>query len=346
MYFKEFKLSNSDCMAKPVIFVTDICEDPDDALALILALASPEIGVKLVVTSDEKDGKRAAFARALLDALGSSNIPVVRGHESIKEGSGAVIEKVFGSTGILARTKIPEEKDYVSTIRQTVKQNPGISIISVGTFVELADLARREPEIAGSVGVTLMGGALNYHKPGKAEHNVRYSISDITGIDSKPVINAAMDLFTSRMNLRFVLGDTTFMPDKIGITKDSETYKLFDGLGSTAAALVQANMDAFFEKYYKVSIMHDPLTVASMLGDSIVEFGDKKIAMGETGEMREAGNAVEGMVLRQLKVSTNANYSEFMQLFSQRISALVLKSAQNELKVLERKEEVTKVKIK
>jgi inosine-uridine nucleoside N-ribohydrolase len=57
----------------PVVYDTDIGDNVDDALALVLALASPEIA--LTAVSVEATG-HPEVARRLLDAAGRSEVPV------------------------------------------------------------------------------------------------------------------------------------------------------------------------------------------------------------------------------------------------------------------------------
>src|SRR3989344_5301588 len=68
-------------MKDGVILDTDIGYDPDDLFALLLLLNSPELRLDLVVTGDEVGGKRAAFARKVLDQCGRQDLKVVQGED-------------------------------------------------------------------------------------------------------------------------------------------------------------------------------------------------------------------------------------------------------------------------
>src|SRR5512134_2032937 len=60
----------------PVILDTDIGDDIDDTWALVLALKSPELDVKLVVTDFGNTEHRAKIVARLLEIAGRADIPI------------------------------------------------------------------------------------------------------------------------------------------------------------------------------------------------------------------------------------------------------------------------------
>src|ERR1700730_18014491 len=65
----------------PVFLDTDIGDDIDDALALALALQSPELNVLGISTVLQDGPKRAALVWRILDLYGRTEIPVGIGAE-------------------------------------------------------------------------------------------------------------------------------------------------------------------------------------------------------------------------------------------------------------------------
>ena len=63
----------------PIVVDTDIGADPDDALALVLALASPEVDVRGVTIVSGDVDLRARMAARLLGMAGRPDIPIFRG---------------------------------------------------------------------------------------------------------------------------------------------------------------------------------------------------------------------------------------------------------------------------
>src|SRR5215203_1371556 len=85
----------------PVVIDTDIGADPDDALALFLALASPEVDVRGVTIVSGNVTWRSRIATLLLGMAGRSDIPVFLGcgnpHEmSSAEGQGVLDQRYLG----------------------------------------------------------------------------------------------------------------------------------------------------------------------------------------------------------------------------------------------------------
>ena len=66
---------------------TDFGGDPDDACALALLLAWPEVEVIGVTTTLEHGGRRAGCARYVLGLARRSDIPVVAGAEETLTGN-------------------------------------------------------------------------------------------------------------------------------------------------------------------------------------------------------------------------------------------------------------------
>ena len=60
----------------PIILDTDIGDDIDDTWALALALKSPELDVKLVVTDYGNTEHRAKIVARILEVAGRTDIPI------------------------------------------------------------------------------------------------------------------------------------------------------------------------------------------------------------------------------------------------------------------------------
>src|SRR3989344_18283 len=149
-----------------IILDTDIGYDPDDLFALLLLLASPEADIKLIVTADEVNGKRAKFLGQVLNLLGRNDIKIAVG-QSLGRNDFVVDE-------LLDDKKYEAETDYISAIKNIIDSENDIIYLSIGGFTNLAKLLAEYPEYAKKLKIYIMGGALNYsRRPGWVEHNVK-----------------------------------------------------------------------------------------------------------------------------------------------------------------------------
>jgi purine nucleosidase len=153
--------------------VIDTDPGTDDAIALFLAFASPEIEVVLVTVAGGNVGlaRTLANARALV-ALAGRDIPVVAGADRPLLGRFEDAAYVHGEDG-LAGVALPEGKPATSgiaadAIRAALRQagtasdgQGGLTIIGIGPATNLALALATEPALAERVTeIVLMTGAV------------------------------------------------------------------------------------------------------------------------------------------------------------------------------------------
>ncbi|HET7638948.1 MAG TPA: nucleoside hydrolase, partial [Ktedonobacteraceae bacterium] len=141
----------------------------DDALALMLALASPEVRIEAVTTvsGNVHVDFTTRNALALLELLGRGDIPVARGSAWPLLRKPVDAAFVHGDNG-LGQVELPEPhiktvgKHAIDVIIETILSAPGeISLVAIGPLTNIALAARREPAIIQQVReVVIMGGAL------------------------------------------------------------------------------------------------------------------------------------------------------------------------------------------
>src|SRR5438270_8662742 len=141
----------------------------DDALALFLALASPEVQLEAITTvSGNVDIAFTTYnALTLLELAERTDIPVARGCDRplIRQPFNAAF--VHGDNG-LGGLQLPEPhiqplaKHAIGVIIEKVMAAPGeITLVAIGPLTNIALALRREPRIVRQVReVVIMGGAL------------------------------------------------------------------------------------------------------------------------------------------------------------------------------------------
>lgn len=293
-----------DLSDAPLIIDTDIGGDADDALALVAAATSiPQLA--LVITSDETGpavgpGQRARFARALLDSLGRQDVAVAAG---TSHGD----TRYYCVDGLIPASVEAQSSDVLAAVRAVCASTPGpVAWVGMGPLSTLAELTTHAPELAGRLRVTQMGGALNYRRPERAEHNIRMDIS------AAHTVAAAIDggvLPTPK----FVISDVTFTPE-LEIDAASPVYQALAASPHPWARMVVANMDQFFERFYPATLMHDPLTLAAALELPFVDFDQFSIELDDIGRMTSTD---KGGV--RVWLSRHADYPAFMTWLSDRL---------------------------
>jgi inosine-uridine nucleoside N-ribohydrolase len=143
----------------PVILDTDIGDDIDDTWALVLALRSPEIDLRLVVTDYGNTDARAKIAARVLELAGRTDIPIGVGmRESDEESPQADWVRGFE----LARYRGRILEDGVKALVDTVMAADGpVTLVAIGPPPNLKAALEREPRIAGKLRLCGMYGSLH-----------------------------------------------------------------------------------------------------------------------------------------------------------------------------------------
>ncbi|GBR56812.1 nucleoside hydrolase [Gluconobacter sphaericus] len=81
--FIAFNARSDTIKSREVIIDTDVGTDIDDAFALALAAASPDLKIDLIMASSGDTDARAKLARRFLDMAGRTDIPVTRGPSTL-----------------------------------------------------------------------------------------------------------------------------------------------------------------------------------------------------------------------------------------------------------------------
>src|SRR6266702_2558852 len=164
-----------------IIFDTD--PGLDDALALFLALASPEVQLEAITTvsGNVHVDLTTRNALALLELTGRTTIPVARGCDRPLVRQPVVADYVHGQNG-LGGISLPEpqlqpvNQHAVDLIIEKVMAAPReITLVPVGPLTNIAMALRKEPRIAEYVHeVVIMGGALRV--PGNVTPEAEFNI--------------------------------------------------------------------------------------------------------------------------------------------------------------------------
>jgi inosine-uridine nucleoside N-ribohydrolase len=147
--------------ATPVILDTDIGDDIDDALALALALQSPELQVQAITTVLQDGNRRADLVWRILEMYGRTDIPVGVGAEDplIAKGRAGVVRQ---TEALAADYHIPPAKQHIGLellIDTCLRSTGKITILAYGPATNIALALRAEPRIKDKIErIVLMNG--------------------------------------------------------------------------------------------------------------------------------------------------------------------------------------------
>ncbi len=311
-------------MAKKVLIDTDIGTDADDAVALTLAMASPELEIVGVIVTGKQAQRRSLLAKKLLTLGGMPNTPVYVGADT-PVGDGELYWFGHEGQGILDDNDDLELEGQsgVEAYQQIVANQDHVEVIAIGSMSTLARAIDTSPEIAKEFSaVTIMGG------------HVRTAIyADTTigpGIDYNLCIDPAASITTLTSGARI-----TLIPCEITLqtwlTQDDAAKLAESGtLGQALATSIQAwapIQQAIFsgvgvgDKYdpANADFLHDPLTVASTFSDicSYEEVWIKPTSMDGIFRTLEQPPETSGSI--PIRLATSVDAPRFHDMLMQRL---------------------------
>ena len=154
-------LLSSPAAAQPrhkILLDTDIGSDIDDAWALGLLIASPEVDLIGVTISDGNTPARAKVACKLLHVTGRGEVPVAVGRQT--DPPDQVDYQFTWAEDFTA--KQPLKQSAADFIVEQLRQAPGeITLIAVGPLQNVADALRQEPGLGRlAKRIVLMSGSI------------------------------------------------------------------------------------------------------------------------------------------------------------------------------------------
>ena len=260
--------------AQKIIIDTD--PGQDDAVAILLALASPDeievLGIT-AVAGNVPLSLTERNARIVCELAGRPDIAVYAGCDRPLRRKLVTAEHVHGKTGLdgpeLPEPKIKlQEKHGVDFIIDTILQEPGnsVSLCPLGPLTNIASAILKQPKIVSRIKqIVLMGGA--YFEVGNITPTAEFNIF-VDPDAAKIVFEAGIDMVVMPLDVTH----------KALVT--GERNEAFRRLKSPVGIAV-AEMTDFFERFDKEKYgssgapLHDPCVTAYLINPKI--FSGKKI---------------------------------------------------------------------
>jgi purine nucleosidase/pyrimidine-specific ribonucleoside hydrolase len=299
--------------------VWDMDPGIDDALALILALKSPEVRVAGITTVAGNAPVETAStnARRVLEYLGAANIPVALGAASPLNRPLEDALSYHGSDGLgncsLPPPKLPlQPLEAWDFLVQSVLDAPDeVILVATGPLTNVAyafELQPKLPELLNRL--VVMGGAYGLTPYGKgnctpfAEFNI-WQDPEAAHL----VFNSGADIFAVGL-------DVTMDP---AACLNSQHLTQIKARHTPAARLV-AQLVEYEVEYHGCCRMHDPLALAVLLDDSLLDFTLAKVGVVKGNDWdRGVTRILPSDSLQLIHVASAVDGSRFLKLFLSRI---------------------------
>jgi len=148
------------------LFLIDTDTASDDAVALIMALRSPQVRVLAITTVAGNVAVQQSTRNALYTAeLCGADVPVFMGAEKPLNRAHESAHWFHGRDGLGDHSyprprRAPEKQHAAEAIIATIESNPGLVLVTLGPLTNVARALQRKPEIAAKVSrCVVMGGA-------------------------------------------------------------------------------------------------------------------------------------------------------------------------------------------
>jgi inosine-uridine nucleoside N-ribohydrolase len=297
--------------------VIDCDPGHDDAIAILLALASPEVelrGISTVAGNQTLD-KTTRNALKVLELADRTDVPVVAGADAPLRRTLRTAANVHGESG-LDGPDLPEPTtktvggDVVDVLADWLE--PGVVLVPTGPLTNVARLLQRHPQAAERI--VWMGGAV-------AEGNVTPAAEFNAFVDPE----AAAAVFDSGIDLTMIGLDITHKA-----LFDSTHAERLRGTGRAGKAV--AELADFFLEFHRQRYrfdgapIHDAMAVAHVIDPTLVTTVECNISIETESQFCDGRTVVDRWLVTDLPRNAHAGIDvdagRFLELLVERIGSL------------------------
>jgi len=284
-------------------FLIDTDTASDDAVAIMMALAAPDVWVLALTTVAGNVGLEQATSNALLTAeICGSDVPVFAGAgrpliRALQDAHWFHGYDGLGDHGYPAPKRRHEREHAIDAIVRLAHAEPGLTLVTLGPLTNIALALARDPEIAAKIGrCVVMGGA-------PCEGNVTPAAEFNIWVDPE----AARAVFRSRLKIEMVgwhvsRGASVLSDEEIAAIEALGTAKAHFAIQSNSRA-----REAYHTQTGEIGLsLADPTAMAVALDRTVgLSWSRHRIAIETQSELTRGMTVVD-----RLNVSADANNAE------------------------------------
>jgi inosine-uridine nucleoside N-ribohydrolase len=300
--------------------VIDCDPGHDDAIAILLALASPEVELRGITTvaGNQTLDKTTRNALKVLELAGRADIPVGVGAGAPLTRTLRTAANVHGESGLDGPdlpepTTIPVDGHAADLLAEWIE--PGVVLVPTGPLTNVALLLERHPDVRDRLErIVWMGGAI-------AEGNTTPAAEFNAYVDPE----AAAAVFGSGIPVTMIGLDVTHMA-----LFDRGHADRLRGAGNAGKAV--AELADFFLEFHRQRYamegapIHDAMAIAHVIDPTLVRTVDCNISIETTSEFCDGRTVVDRWNVTELPRNAQAGIDvdagRFLDLLVDRIGSL------------------------
>jgi purine nucleosidase len=310
-------------MTKRILIDTD--PGIDDSLAILLAIASPELSLEglSVVHGNCSLEQAVTNGLSVLELANAGHIPLARGCELPLVQPSLLAPETHGNTG-LGYAKLPEPRIRPTVqhgcdfLIEKVMSNPGeITLVAIGPLTNVALAMRKEPRFAKSLKeLIIMGGAIRH------EGNVTALGEFNVYVDP----HAAHIVFHAGIPMTLVPLDVTYQC--LLTAQDVERLMKID---SPIPKFIKDTTDFYMEYHdsyqgIKGCIINDPLALALTFAPELCDYQELPVDVDISGGVSMGKTLADFYNYNKkpanMKVALGVRPRDFIELFLERMEKL------------------------
>jgi pyrimidine-specific ribonucleoside hydrolase len=300
--------------------VIDCDPGHDDAIAILLALASPEVELRGITTvaGNQTLEKTTTNALKVLELAGRGDVPVAAGADRPLRRDLRTAANVHGESGLdgpdlPAPTLAPVDGHAADLLAELLE--PGVVLVPTGPLTNVALLLERHPDVRERLErIVWMGGAI-------AEGNTTPAAEFNALVDPE----AAATVFESGIPVTMIGLDITH---KALFTREhAERLRPAGAAGRAVAELADFFLRFHKERYgFEGSPIHDAMAVAHVIDPTLVQTIECNIAIETASQFCDGRTVVDLWHVtdrpRNALAGVDVDADRFLELLVERISKL------------------------